>query len=476
MAVDTVSMPSAPEINDFLAAFDLDHANIKDISFFHQDGELRIELELNTVPHHCPVCNALTAKVKGYQYKRIRHSIFNPTPCTIVYHARRYVCPICGKTFYENNPFTADYLKISQATVYNVLQELRIPSSTFKSTGDKYHISPSTVSNIFDRYIHIDRRPLPECLCFDETYAFKSDDSDYICVLLDYANKKIIDILPSRRKRYLSDYFFSIPIEERRNVRYVSYDMWFTYREIASYMFPNSCGILDKFHVLQELSRRVSRVRVDVMNKYKKIKDDLEEKNKILKDNHMELNPEDQEKLKNAQISYYLLKKFNFVLFSNNEKITDPNAEKKYNKVLGRYLNLYDIYDLIIRIDKNLKEAVEINDEVRRFYKKCSYENAKEELEKIIIHCRTSNVKAIHDFSNTLTNWKPEIINSFIIIPSINKKMNNGLIENRNKTIKLIKNSSNGYTCWSRFRSRVLYCLNDDVPISGRKKGGNSHG
>ena len=40
--------------------------------------------------------------------------------------------------------------------------------------------------------------------------------------------------------------------------------------------------------------------------------------------------------------------------------------------------------------------------------------------------------------------------------------MNNALIENRNKSIKLLKHSSNGYTNWDRFRNRVLFCLNED--------------
>ena len=44
--------------------------------------------------------------------------------------------------------------------------------------------------------------------------------------------------------------------------------------------------------------------------------------------------------------------------------------------------------------------------------------------------------------------------------------MNNGLIENRNKSIKLIKHSSNGYTNWNRFRARVLYSLNDNIHMN----------
>jgi transposase len=306
---------------------------------------------------------------------------------------------------------------------------------------------------------------LPECISFDETYAFKSDTSDYICVLLDYTDKKIIDVLPSRRKRKLIDYFYNIPLEERNNVKYVSFDMWETYRIVSKLMFPNCVCIVDKFHVLQDLSRRVTRIRVSTMNNTKAIKDKLTEKKNELKTAGKSLTAQEEEELQKATINYYLLKKFNFVLFSNDERITNPNEKKKFNHVLNRYCNLYDIYDLIINIDDNLKKAVEIKDEIHLFYKNTKYKDAKKELEKLIIECRTTNLKELQDFSNTLTNWKQEIINSFIIIPSINRKMNNALIENRNKSIKLLKHSSNGYTNWERFRTRVLYTLNDDIPI-----------
>ena len=464
LPADSLSPPSL-QLKDFLAAFGLDHTDVKDISISHQDCSLLIYLELNVREQCCPVCHSFTTKVKGYQLKKINHAVLNPTKCTIHYRARRYVCPICAKTFYEMNPFTSGNSRVSAATVYNVLVELKKPELTFSYVAAKHHMSASSVANIFDAHIQPLRRRLPECLCFDETYAFKSCDSDYVCVLLDYTDKKIVDVLPSRRKRYLSDYFFNIPVKERMNVKFVSFDMWKTYRDIAKVMFPQCICIVDKFHVLQELSRRVTRVRVDVMNQNKKLRDELIRKRKTLKDNNSSLSPDDEETLRIAEQNYYLLKKFDFVLFSNDPRITEPNEKKKFNRVLNRYCNFNDLYHMVIEIDPKLKDAVEIKDLIHLFYRNTSHENAKRELEDIILLCRTSNVKGIQDFSSTLCEWKQEIINSFIRIPSINRKMNNALIENRNKSIKLLKHSSNGYTNWTRFRARVLYTLNDDIPM-----------
>nr|WP_270451525.1 transposase [Amedibacterium intestinale] len=69
----------------------------------------------------------------------------------------------------------------------------------------------------------------------------------------------------------------------------------------------------------------------------------------------------------------------------------------------------------------------------------------------------------ISSFANTMTRWKTEIINSFIVTNEHGRKINSGIIENRNRTIKCIKHNSNGYTNWKRFRNRVLYVLNKDT-------------
>lgn len=88
----------------------------------------------------------------------------------------------------------------------------------------------------------------------------------------------------------------------------------------------------------------------------------------------------------------------------------------------------------------------------------------KKQLEKIIIDFRSSAVAEMSPFANTLTNWKKEIINSFIIVDDkANRKMNTAIVENRNKSIKLLKHASNGYLNWERFRNRILYTLNEDT-------------
>ena len=197
------------------------------------------------------------------------------------------------------------------------------------------NISPTAAAYIFDRHVNISRRKLPECICIDEVYAFSSSKGDYVCVLLDFNSQNVIDLLPSRRKYDLMNYLSLIPREERLNVKVVSTDMWETYRIVTKLMFPNAVNSLDKFHLVQEFNRRLERIRIDAMNRVKP------------NPNFKEINHSSCEVTKHREMQkqYYVLKKFNWLLLKNDDKISDPDMEKKYNRVLEGYYNYYDLVE-----------------------------------------------------------------------------------------------------------------------------------
>ncbi|MEG0528634.1 MAG: ISL3 family transposase, partial [Longicatena sp.] len=442
---------------------------VESISITHKSDGLYACIKLQRKEHICPACDFKTSTVKGYSKKKILHSLTTHTPCFILYNARRMKCDACGKTFYEDNPFAYKNMKISFLTVFNVLNDLKKPTETFTSVGNRYRISDTTAAAIFDSHVFIPRRKLPKYINVDEVYAFSSDRSNYVCVFVDFLTGKTIDLLPTRRKEDLIKYFRLIPLEERKEVELVSMDMWETYRIVAKYVFPNARTVVDKFHLYQELHRRITTIRIAAMNRTKPKKLDKEKKQDVAEKHAQE----------QATRNYYVLKKFNWLLFKNEDhktliklndgseklmKILDPNVEKKYNKALSSYCNYYDIYDMMLTIDPELEIAMNLKYKFDQFYKTATYENSKEQLEDLIIEFSSCGINELVNFANTLKRWKKEIINSFIIIDKDSKrKMNNGIIENRNKIIKQIKHNSNGYRNWSRFRTRALYVLNDDT-------------
>ena len=118
---------------------------------------------------------------------------------------------------------------------------------------------------------------------------------------------------------------------------------------------------------------------------------------------------------------------------------------------------------IIIKLSSKIKHITE--NQYKKIIQSLNFDElAKKQLEKIIINFRSSPVAEMSPFANTLTNWKKEIINSFIIVDDkLNRKMNTAIVENRNRSIKLLKHASNGYLKWERFRNRILYTLNEDT-------------
>lgn len=464
-----------------LQLFNLQRENVETIDIAHKPDGLYATIQLIKETQECPVCGFMTSTIKDYTTKKIVHSLITHTPCFINYKARRYKCPACSKTFYEHNPFSYKNMKISSLTVFNVLSDLKKATETFKTVSDRYHISPTTVASIFDAHVSISRRLMPRYLCIDEVYAFRSDTSNYVCVFVDYTTGATVDLLPSRKKEDLKKYLSFIPLEERKNVEIISTDMWETYRTVAHDMFPSAVVAVDKFHILQEMHRKIDRIRIKAMYRTRPPEVDKE---KLPVKERTEYDRKDK--------GYYLLKKFHWLIFKNDDNmkkkidgkevnLLDPNHEKKYNKKMKQYLNFYDILDMILRIDNNLLTAYNLKFKMDQFYKTCTYEKAGRELSRLIIEFRDSGIEEMIAFSNTLARWKQEIINSFIIVDQENnKKMNNGIIENRNKVIKQLKHNSNGYKNWERFRNRTLYVLNEDATfrlnptnqneVSNRKK------
>lgn len=458
-------------LNDeqILQLFNLQPQQVETIAIESKKDALYVSLTLNVEEHECPVCGNKTRSIKGYTKKKILHAAITYKACYIVYRARRYICGNCKKTFNEHNPFSYKNMKVSALTVSNVLEDLKSPTETFTTVAKRYGLSPTTVTSVFDSHVSIARRKLPKFITIDEVYAFHSERSDYVCVLVDFLSRQTIDILPTRRKTDLQLYFSQIPLEERKQVQIVSCDMWETYRIVVKHMFPYADCALDKFHLYQEFHRRMNKIRIEVM---KAIQPPKEWKNSP--------EVEKREAYYQRDKKYYLLKKWNWLLTKNDEtkykvdgkeyELSDPNMPKKFNTKLQQYCNFNDLLTMILDCDSRLEEAYNLKYFLNEFYKKATIITASVDLEALISLMYDSDIDEFIQFGHTLRRWKHEIIISLNLVQEVIQKedsktgeiteiirwrrVNNGIAENRNKIIKQIKHNSNGFHNWERFRNR----------------------
>lgn len=445
MNYDTIKLLNLEDINIDLTKSHVDKVN----------GKLVCTIVLNNSTTSCKECGSLSIVIKEYKIKKITHSISTNQPCILNYKARRLKCKDCGKTFLEHNPFCQEDEKLSLYTVIKILEKLRSHTSTFTSVSKDLNVSIQTVVNVFDNYVSGTRLKLSEVICIDEIYTNKLTSKKYSCVVMDFKIKQVIDVYPSRLKYDLEENFMRIPLEERKLVKYVVIDMWDTYKQVSLDVFPNAIIAVDSFHVIKHLNLAIDIIRLKVMRKYDK----------------------GHSKLENAEMYYYMLKKFHYFFNKNFDDIPDFLKVHKLNSTWDKY----EIRKYLLSIDPDLAYAYNLKKEYQEFNYTASFDTCDEELNKLINDFRLSHLKEFQEFGKLLNHWRNEIKNSFIRVNVrikdkkgnfiiVKKRLSNGPMEGCNSRIKCLIKNANGYRNFERFRKRVFFSLNKNTPIKGKKK------
>ena len=445
MNYDTIKLLNLEDIN-----IDLEKSDITKIN-----NVLYCNIVLSTKIENCPVCGCVECSIKDYQSKIISHSISTSSPCILKYKARRYKCKYCNKIFYEHNPFATSNEKVSTFTRLMVLDALRSHTATFTSVARQYKLTTQTVINIFDTWVDCKRKALPSIICIDEIYTNKlSNSSKYAAVLLDFKTRQLVEVYSSRHKAFLANQFTYITLEERNNVKAIIIDMWDSYKELAHRYFKNSIVAVDSFHVIKHLNDAITKVRLNVMRKFKKA---------------------NANKLIEHDMYYYMLKKFHYFFIKEYDDIYD--GEIRIYKINAKWKK-DEILKYLLSIDDDLKYAYELKEKYREFNSSAKYDTCDEELDELIHKFTNSHLEEFRIFGRMIRRWKNEIKNSFIKVKigiskdgkDLIKRLSNGPIEGTNARLKCIIKNANGYRNFNRFRNRCFFTINKNEPILGKPK------
>ena len=378
----------------------------------------------------CPVCNS--HMISHGKHKKVIH---NPTILdfdgNIIWSARRYKCKCCGLTKMEENPFTFAGISESYAQIRRIMIDLMNLDYTYLNIAQRHHISVTTVQRYADSWIVVPRQKLTESIGIDEYHspALSNRNSTYLCIIVDNVERNLLEILPSRKSDYLKRYFLNIPIEERRKVKYVTIDMWETYKIVAQSVFPNCIIAVDPFHVIKNIGMAFTKVRIRIMGTY-----DYDSP------------------------GYYLLKKWHRLLESDY----NLNNEAKYNHKFKTKLNYLDLFNMILELNPQLAKAYHLKEKYRQFNKTATSDNAREKLDQLLIEFSEAGIPEYEGIVNMMFSWKEEIIHSFYR-PYDDRKLSNALTENINGKINSHITVSRGISNFQRFRNRAIYALNDKI-------------
>ena len=404
-------------------------SQIDSINTILKDEENKIYVKLKKSNLNCPVCNHPSCPSNGSYKRTIKVPKCVLDNFVIVLNIRRYQCPSCRYSFSESLNITPAFKTISYASIIKIMELLTNPNFTFKNVSDLTGISESSIVRIFDKHCHINRGKFPEVLCIDEVFTKNSNfDSKFSCVFYDFHKHKLIDVTPSRQKRYLHMYFQKIPLKERETVKFVCIDMYLPYKQLIKIYFKKAIICVDSFHVVKHLNDDLQKIRIRIMKTYN-----------------------------TDSIEYYLLKHWKNLL--SDRQINLDNIGK-HNKRLNRIVNYRQILDLILDIHPDLKNGYLLKEKYMIFNSTSNLEEAKVKIETIIDDFVNADIKEYEEFLTLLVNWKQEIINSFIIHNG--KRINNSIAESINSQISLLLFNTKGIRNNERRRKRIMYAINKE--------------
>lgn len=285
-------------------------------------------------------------------------------------------------------------------------------------------------------------------MCFDEKHINGTiTKNNYLFVITDFLKNNIYDILPSRHKNVISNYFKKIPYQIRDNVQYIVIDMWETYKDVANIYFKNAKIAIDSFHVMNLINKAMQTVRISVMQKFNN----------------------NAEEIENNHDYYYMLKKFKYFLVTEFDDITNkPIFVHKFNY----HMTKHQVLKYLLDIDPKIKEAYYLTSRYREFNKTANINNCAMELEILLDNFYDTEIKEFNEVAKTISHWKEYILNSFITVESedsedkkIMRRLSNGPAEGINAKLEIINTNGFGYTNFERFRKRCIYSINKNVAI-----------
>lgn len=416
-----------------LKIFDLDDDFVDDISFDTDIYRNILYVKFKRTINCCPVCGSVKLLSKGYYTSELIGCPFNGKPTVIQCKIKRFVCKYCGSYPVDMNPISYKNTNMTRTALITILNELKPYTATYSQIAKRFGVSTSHIIDLFDRYVRVKRKKLPRVLLIDEFYFSRKAKFKYPTILMNFENNVIIDVIKSRKQEVTIEYFFSIPKEEKEAVEFICTDMSYTFKPLLQLYFPHSTLLIDHFHVIKYINNQLNNTRIRVMRKYSHDKTSL--KYRILKNKYRLL-------LKNAEdLDDETYKKDNILGFTT----TQSGIVHQMTLLDDEINRAYKLKELYKAFDSITKE--EIND----------YDMEKE-LDSIINQFENSDIEEMIEVSETLKNWKLEILNSFVWIKG--RRISNGPIEGKNYYIKKILYNGNGMKNFERTRNRILYSQN----------------
>lgn len=175
----------------------IDINEIKKYEVLSENGETIFWIELLANQRKCPTCSN-DSKIKDYKTRVIKANSVLGNQTYIEMKVPRYICKVCHKSYMHC--FNIANKSIHKPMILDIIEDFS-KTITFSDIAEKYNISTTKTIEIFDEYCPNLRANIGEIICIDEFSNIRKSDDKYACMLVDFKEHTIIDIIKNRTLR-----------------------------------------------------------------------------------------------------------------------------------------------------------------------------------------------------------------------------------------------------------------------------------
>lgn len=363
----------------------------------------------------CHNCQGQMAKYDFQKESKIPYLECAGYKILIRLRKRRFRCKDCGKIAVSETSLVKKNHQIATIVKQKITQKL-IEKLPMTAISESLSVSTSTVIRQLHKFkFKTDLNYLPEHMSWDE-YSFKKGKMSFIAQ--DYDTRKILAILDGRTQATIRNHFLRYSRETRSRVKVITMDMFSPYYDIARKLFPNAKIVLDRFHIVQHLSRAMNRVRIQIMNQF----DRKSHEYKALK-RYWKLIQQD---------SYTLSRK------------------RFYRPTFRAHLTNKEILEKLLSYSQDLRDHYEL-------YQLLLF-HFQEKHADYFFELITESISAVNPIFQTI--FRTFLRDQDKIINALELPYSNAKLEATNNLIKVIKRNAFGFRNFENFKTRILIALN----------------
>lgn len=353
----------------------------------------------------CPDCQQPSTAIHEYKPQMVRDVSAFGLESYVDYVRRRFKCHQCQKPFTEQ----LSTISLGRYTVryeQHIFEQYRQASIT--EIAYQENLGYKAAQGIFYRQAEArvgqaNSQPVRR-LGLDEI-SLKKRHQQFMLILSDLDRHCVIATLQDRQMERLESWFEHLSETDRQAIVEVSMDMWSPYRSAVERHLPQADIVADRFHVVQNLNRAVTKARRDIQR---------------------DAPPDIKACLKGSR----------WVLVKNQINLSDKEQDK-----------LASLY----QTSPGLKQLHQLKEAFRDIFETDHTRNqAALSLATWMEKVRTAGLKSLDTFLKTLDNWGQQILNYF------NQRTSQGFVEGMNNHIKLIMRRGYGYRNFDHFSFRIL--------------------